>query len=184
MLIRRSSCEWLETWVGATYEAEVSNIILAWKDHAAAHLTNPLARSLASVVSKSGFDPSILAPVPSAPGAVRKRGFDHTANLAKATSKLLGWRTQRLLSHRGAATDQVGLTVDQRLHNAKGRYFAAIGVEPVILVDDVVTTGATLDEAANVLQNSGHQVVGAVCLAHTPKRINFDKTLPQTGRNY
>ncbi len=186
MLIRRPSCEWLETWVGATYEAEIARIILAWKDGVATQLTRPLARSLAVVICGSGFGPSTLVPVPSDPRAVRRRGFDHTASLAKAVSKLMGapWVTRKLLSHRGAAVDQVGLTWAQRLRNAEGRYLAAVGAEPVILVDDVVTTGATLDEAANMLCSSGHQVVGAVCLAHTPKRLNFGKTLPQSGRNY
>ncbi len=186
MPIRRPWCNWLDTWVGATYEAEIAKIILAWKDGAATHLTWPLAQLLSGVILRSGFAPSALVPVPSAPSAVRRRGFNHTASLAKAASKLMGapWRTQRLLSHRGPAGDQVGLTRAQRLRNAEGRYSAAIGSEPVILLDDVVTTGATLDEAANTLHSSGHQVVGAICLAHTPKRFNFGKTLPQSERTY
>ncbi len=175
MLIRRPGHAWPDTWVGATYEAEVARIILAWKDGAASHLTSTLAHSLACVVSKSGLPPSNLIPIPSAPGAVRRRGFEHTVNLAKATSRLLGaqWRTQKLLSHRGAASDQVGLTVAQRFRNAHGRYLAMTGGEAVILVDDVVTTGATLGEAARALRDSGHRVLGAVCLAHTPKQFKF-----------
>jgi predicted amidophosphoribosyltransferase len=77
---------------------------------------------------------------------------------------------QRLLLPARAVADQAGLTSAQRAAYLRGalRAVGAPGL-PVVVVDDVVTTGATLVEAARALGAQGHQVLGAAVVAATSR---------------
>lgn len=77
----------------------------------------------------------------------------------------------RLLRPARQGADQRGLGRDERVRNVAGTLRAAADArgQRVVLVDDVVTTGATLAEAIRVLRSAGAEVVGAVTLAATPR---------------
>jgi predicted amidophosphoribosyltransferase len=120
-----------------------------------------------------------LVPVPSQPAAIRDRGLDHTLTLARRTARelrrgsALGIRTDRILRATGRADDQAGLTAAARLANSAGKFTVAGRPDPhtaVILVDDVLTTGATLASAATTLRAAGIPVLGAAVVAATVRR--------------
>ncbi|MCH5671830.1 ComF family protein [Streptomyces gilvus] len=148
----------------ARYADEVRAVLLAHKERGALSLATPLGRALAGAV-RAGLretrndQPLLLVPVPSARRAVRARGHDPARRIALAAAGELRRggvpaRVVAVLRQRRAVADQAGLDSRQRLENLAG----ALGVVPgggrllrggrVVLVDDLMTTGASLAEAA------------------------------------
>ena len=109
--------------------------------------------------------------------AVREHGFDQAEQLAQSLSKLSGAEFETLLLRRRFVfeREQKHLTAAERLQNAgravrlskAGRQAA---LERVILIDDVVTTGATFSACADLLRHAGVQLVIGACLAVAVKK--------------
>jgi predicted amidophosphoribosyltransferase len=112
--------------------------------------------------------PSTLVPVPLHPSRARKRGYNQANLLADAIAGRTGLRTADCLERTGARGTQVGRTRAQRLAGISGgiRLKAGQPPEKPILVDDVITTGATLAACARVLPNGTR----AIAYARTPGR--------------
>lgn len=111
-------------------------------------------------------DIDALVPVPTASSRERERGYDHTWLIARQLSKMSKLRSSRLLTRLGQA-HQVGSTRQGRIKQMKGA-FRVVGVpnevhgKHLVLIDDVCTTGATLEEAARVLKKAGAKQVDAL----------------------
>lgn len=164
----------------APYREPVPEIIIAQKEHGRLDLARPLGRQLARAAHAAASDAAAvwLVPAPSARATVRRRGQDpvrRMARIAAAELRVLG-RTANVLAvlrHGRAVTDQVGLTHEQRARNLAGALAvrpaatARLALRPVILVDDVMTSGATLADAARAIRAAGGQPVGAAVLAAT-----------------
>lgn len=109
---------------------------------------------------------AILVPVPSSPANSKKRGFSHTALISKAIARQIpGIRTRELLRSQGKRLDQVGLSPKQRFENLTGAFRAQTRGfhtpnRPIVLVDDVITSGATMSEAIRCLRVCGLEVTG------------------------
>ncbi|MFJ9613352.1 ComF family protein [Streptomyces noursei] len=165
-------------WAGAPYADEVRAVLLAHKERGALRLAAPLGAVLAGAVRGvgGGGGPLLLVPVPSARKAVAGRGHDPVRRIALAASAELrrvgvGARVLAVLRQRRAMIDQAGLDARQRLVNVAGA-LEVPGVAgrlltgvPVVLVDDLVTTGATLAEAARAVRAVGGRVTGAAVVA-------------------
>ncbi|PJJ02313.1 putative amidophosphoribosyltransferase [Streptomyces sp. 2333.5] len=165
-------------WAGAPYADEVRAVLLAHKERGALPLAGPLGAVLAGAVRglRAGGGPLLLVPVPSARRAVAGRGHDPVRRMARAAAGELrrvgtGARVLAVLRQRRAVADQAGLSARQRLENVAGalevpgvarRLLAGL---PAVLVDDLVTTGATLAEAARAMAVAGGRVVGAAVVA-------------------
>ncbi|AZK94322.1 ComF family protein [Streptomyces tsukubensis] len=153
----------------APYADAVRAVLLAHKERGALGLARPLGIALAGAVRAavrsapaSRDRPLLLVPVPSARWAVRARGHDATRRTALAAARELR-RTGTaagvlpLLRQRRPVTDQTGLTAPERVANLAGALRAAEGAgrlltgATVVLVDDLMTTGASLTEAARAV---------------------------------
>lgn len=117
--------------------------------------------------------PPGLVPVviPSTRAAFRRRGYHPTAMLLRR-SRILSpplWRALRLTRQ---TRDQVGLTAGQRAGNREGSLVASprLRGRDCLIVDDIVTTGSTVREAARAVAAAGGRVVAAVAVARTPLR--------------
>ncbi|MGI8328824.1 ComF family protein [Actinomadura scrupuli] len=121
----------------------------------------------------------VLVPVPSARTAVRARGHDPALRITLAAVRSL--RARRLparcldvLAQTRVVADQTGLTAAGRLANLAGalsvRRPAAVRGRRLIVVDDVITTGATLAEAARALRAAGAEVPAVAVVAATRRR--------------
>lgn len=149
------------------YRPVLEHAIPRYKDDGALHLEPVLAARLARAVA--GLNPpegSVLVPVPSRPSAVRARGFDHGARLSATAAHQIGLTSRRLLRRKDRGKDQQGLGLSERRHNVAST-MRVVGrvAAPVVLVDDIVTTGASLQEAAKALASAGITVLGAAVIA-------------------
>ena len=153
-------------WATSSYDGPLREAILAHKEHGRLALARPLGEALArSVQAAAGDDlerASSSFPVPSRGSATRQRGHDPVLRMARVAAGRLrsDGRTASVLTllraSRGLA-DQAGLSGPARAANLHGAHRIRRGVRfpspetRIILVDDVVTTGASLAEAARAL---------------------------------
>jgi ComF family protein len=111
---------------------------------------------------------TFIVPVPTATGRVRRRGYDQARLLARALSRQTGLPYLDCLARHGQ-THQVGASREQRLRQLQDSFRAtnlqAIQRAPILLVDDVVTTGATFEAAADCLVAAGAGRILAVAFA-------------------
>ena len=162
-------------WALGDYEGALRSLVLAHKERGRAALSAPLGRALAGLVAARWEPgPVLVVPVPSARRAVRRRGRDAVramADEAAAALREAGWaaRCAPVLRQRRGVADQAGLGAAQRRANLAGalRVTGPVAGASVLLVDDVVTTGASLAEAGRALREAGAVLAGAVVLART-----------------
>src|SRR5690606_2401685 len=149
------------------YDGPVRPAVLAFKERGRAELAGPLGTALALAVAAvvAAAVPGtprqvLLVPVPSSAAALRARGRDHVRELTTAAVRELRAAglpaaQARLLRRRGRVRDSAELSAGQRRANLAGTFVLAPGAVvvdgPLVLVDDVVTSGATLTEAGAVL---------------------------------
>lgn len=145
------------------YGGVLRDAILAVKRGERACLT-PLAALLAPLVPEG----RVLVPVVTTRGRAAERGFDQARELASRVARERGGTCADVLRKRGAP--QHGRARGERLR-AEGRFRLRPGSAvpaTALLLDDVVTTGATLRDAAAALTAGGCHVAGALVLARTP----------------
>lgn len=115
----------------------------------------------------------VISFVPTATAHRRARGFDHAEHIAKYLASKRRWRYVRLLQ-RTAQTRQLGATREQRRKQLKGLYRPInehlIKGSHILLIDDVVTTGATIEECVKTLRKAGAHYIDAAVFARTMEK--------------
>lgn len=154
------------------YGGDLQRLVLAWKNGGMLHLVSRIAPALAPAVAQlaegAGIEQPVLVPVPSRRRARLRRGEDHTAELVRELERAGAGRALLLRAH--PTTSQEGQGARQRrtrrvqLDGGRARRTAGQGA-PVVIIDDVVTTGSTLRGMHEALTDAGHQVLGAVVIA-------------------
>lgn len=173
------------TWAVAAYAGPVRSAVVAHKEEGRLALGRPLgaalARSVRAAFAGTGHGtgiPVLLVPAPSRAAAVRARGHDPTVRMARSAAAQL--RRDGLdvavvpaLRVRAGMLDQAGLSACERAANLAGALRVSrsaaglVAGRHVVVVDDVVTTGATLAEAARALRAGGAEVAAAAVVAAT-----------------
>jgi ComF family protein len=152
------------------YDGVARAVLLALKEQGRSGLATPLAAPFAAAVTGSlaRTPDAVVAAVPSSRAARRRRGFEPVRLLASRA----GIRLAPLFLPARPHAVQKGLGVAERARNLEGVFQLArpVGGIRVLLLDDVVTSGATLAAAAACLRAGGAEVVGAAVLAATPRR--------------
>ncbi len=152
------------------------SLITQFKFHSALDLAPPLTRRLLDTFGRSAEPaPALLLPIPLSAARLRERGYNQAWELARRLARVLNCRADASLLLRVKDTPhQLALAPDQRAGNVR----TAFAIEPrrraelsgatVTLVDDVMTTGATVSEAARVLLQAGAARVHVWVVARTP----------------
>lgn len=140
------------------YREPVRYMVQALKFHRRHPFARLLGALLAATLSERGGLPERLIPVPLHPGRFRERGFNPSAEIARVIGRNLGITLEtRAVTRCRPTAPQVGLTAQERARNVR-RAFAVNGTfqaRHVAIVDDVMTTGASLDELAATLKRAG-----------------------------
>lgn len=145
--------------------------IVALKERGRADLAAPLGGALRTGLTRLitwGVVPTPLAlvPAPTRATSARRRGGDPVTRMARLAA-VPGTDVVAALRMRAFTKDSVGLSADARQRNVAGRIRLRRCVAgDVVVVDDIVTTGATASESVHVLQTSGARVLAVLAIAH------------------
>ena len=124
-----------------------------------------LARELATAVR-----PDIIIPMPLHPSRLKERGFNQASEIARIVAEQLGIPlATRICSRMRQTSPQAGLSVQERRRNMKGVFACgqSLAGKHVALLDDVMTTGASLDALARSVKNAGAARVDCWVIART-----------------
>lgn len=151
-------------WVASEYADTAKLLIHAYKFERA----KSASKIIAGVMSEHlPYLPAstVITYVPTATSRVRKRGYDHARLIALEIARLRGLRCQPILLRRGQSR-QVRSTRAERIAHAEDAYSLKNSKSiprSIVIVDDILTTGATLETAGRLLRKTGcKQVYGAV----------------------
>lgn len=171
-ILRDNQGNRLPVFSSADYSDVTRSIILAAKESSIKDadrlVTQALNFSLAKFLQCNFAN--LLVPIPSRAQATRTRGRDFLAEITQGVAKEFNIDSAALLRHRRKVRDQSGLSLGARRNNLAGAFVLdsgrgqPLGAE-LLLIDDLVTTGATLLEAARALRYAGFEVKGAVTAA-------------------
>jgi predicted amidophosphoribosyltransferase len=162
-------------WAPLAYEGTARDLVRALKFHGALPVAGLMAAHMAANLPldlRHGLHPSSggveVVPVPPHKGRLRRRGFDPAALLAAGVAARAGLPLSPCLRRADRGRRQVGAGRSTR--RSEGR-FAALATAPppraALLIDDVHTTGSTLDVCARALKAAGAEWVGAATYGRT-----------------
>lgn len=166
----------LQVVAASSYDGAVREALLGYKERGRRDLTAALGRLLAASVTAAehGLHDPVVIPMPSSSRAVRQRGGDHMLHLVRRTlpergvATALGSRAQR---------DAAELSATGRQRARRTAMYARRGTQQlvagrdVLLVDDIVTTGATLARAGEIVIALGARGVRAAVVAETERQV-------------
>lgn len=164
------------TFSTVAYDGEISTVVIKAKEErnrtAQDLLAQAITRSLISLREVIDVNQYLLVPIPSSKQAIKRRGESFLHPIlkrvieldcqSKTDNRMVG-QWAELLSYRKKVRDQATLTSFERHENLRSAFIVSRFLDcPVILVDDVVTTGATLKNAIDALRERKMTVLGAV----------------------
>jgi ComF family protein len=158
--------EWCASFSGPVREA-----LHALKYRGERRLAGTLGAALAARWARAGRGGDVLVPVPVHPARRRERGFDQAADLALACGRSAGLPVEPLVVRRARTVAQHSLGRTARSDNTAGAFAIRPGAEGrvrgrwIVLVDDIVTTGATLEGCAVALAPGSPLAVSAIAVA-------------------
>ncbi|MBQ8508596.1 MAG: ComF family protein [Clostridia bacterium] len=161
-------------------DSPVYKLLGGLKYHTTRRLTDFAAKELAAMlrqVMPANPACAVVTQIPRLPLSVQRYGCDHMKLVAVETAAMLGIPYQPLLERSGDALEQKRLSADKRMVNALNttrlskKYAGQLIGRTVILLDDLITTGASLHAAAELFIGAGAFQVIAATLAHTERRL-------------
>jgi len=161
-------------WITTNYDAVAQDLVKIYKFGHQRVAANSLSQLMvgtlfdfndSATIAKLNY---LIVPVPTATSRIRQRGFDHSALLARTIAQQLDAECVNSLARLGQ-TRQLGAKRPDRLKQPEGNYFVrlprSVKDRNILLIDDVVTTGATLKEVTKILRKAGAKRVDALVFA-------------------
>ena len=159
-------------WAAFAYEGPAGALVRALKFGGRAAVADAMAAQIAALAPPELLRGAVV-PVPVHPAHSRRRGINHAAALGRALARRAGLPFADCLVRSGDPRPQVGRGRQARIRGPAGSIAIRVGVDPpsaALLVDDVVTTGATLAACIGALRVAGCQQTTAVVYARTTAR--------------
>lgn len=158
------------------YSAPWAGLLVSLKFQGATALARPLAQLLADAVSPRAGQTSLIVPVPLSAQRLRERGYNQAWLLAQQAGHHLGIEARMDLLTRPQHTERLmSLSAEERQRQIRQAFDvtpqgeACLQGKDISIVDDVMTTGATINACANALLNAGARSVSAWVVARTPR---------------
>jgi len=166
------SCRpWLHAYaifVATNYEGIYEQLIREFKFNYKSQAAEPVAIMMGSVVTELPLD-TVVCPLPTAPSRIRQRGFDHTRLLAHEFVRRNRSFSKSVLLGRHTNVRQLGASRSQRLQQMEEEFYvkdpSRVAGKTILLLDDVMTTGASVAAATNKLKKAGAKRVYVVVFA-------------------
>ncbi len=156
---------------GADYRPPLPAAIKALKYRHTKVIAGDLVRYLLPPLERIAADSALLVPVPLHPDRQRKRGYNQSALLARLAATATGIPYREGLRRVRATPTQTGLRRAERFKNVAGAFAWSgpnLSAKTIVLIDDVITTGATLEAAGLACRDAGAAEVWGVALSHRP----------------
>ena len=152
-------------WIATEYNETAKQLIHRLKFERASAAADNIAESIDEALPVLPAD-IVVCHIPTAHRRIRVRGYDQSMLIATSLAKRRGWTVKSLLLRKGSSR-QVGSSRKERLHQLQNAFLAndSHSYQHVLLIDDVLTTGATVESAAKVIKKSGVKQVDAVVFA-------------------
>ena len=155
------------------YSPIASKVLLGAKESNLSAADNLLATAISHALTSfiKNYGGGDLVGIPSRRSATRKRGRNFMIEIAKSVAATQSTQSFDILQHTRSVRDQSQLDAQARTHNIAGAFCVSLkssksatlgNTQPLIIVDDLITTGATLAEAIRALRTAGFAVIGAV----------------------
>jgi len=153
-------------WTIFPYTGKYRKILAAYKFEKKLPLADYFAEKIAEVVKNEPLlKNAVIVPVPPRPWKVRTTGWDQVERLVKRLEKFLPNMTVSRCLKRGKSKVQKELNRNDRLNNLKGRILInGKAPDTALVIDDVITTGATIEVCSAVLKDNGTQKVYGLCV--------------------
>jgi len=151
------------------YAPPLSSIVLKLKYADEGLVAELMAPFMKRIIHGEQFD--LVVPVPLSKSRRRERGFNQAELLAKA----MGFGISQVITRIRKTSPQVDMTDTERRENQRGSFALAINNNSsikgkrVLVIDDIITSGATTNEIARILKKSGATYVAALAIARTSK---------------
>ena len=168
-LCRQCRVPYTRAWCVSTRQDHLQRLIGNYKFTNAKSAYTHLAGLLDGCLSDLPPD-TVIVPVPTANSHIRQRGYDHMLLVAKQLGKLRGLPITTSLQ-RATNTQQRSASARQRTENAKSAFICESKLDPkknYLIIDDVITTGATVKYAAIALQHAGAETVWVASISRQP----------------
>ena len=164
-IVRRGS---MVGFAATDYSDTAKLILRSFKELGESELASVLGSAMLPLLGCFSKSPALLVPIPSNAGSLRERGFNPAELLAREIAiRSNGLRWANVLQRTRQTADQSKLDPQARRLNQRDSMRARAGSSEVILIDDVITTGSTLNEARQVLEKAGYFVTGFITFAET-----------------
>lgn len=171
-LCRHCSCalpEYDKAYAPFFYEGLARKFVLDLKSRGREYIADYMAEYMYMYYSSLGIESDAVVNVPSTQKTLKRRGFDHTALIAEAFAARADIPFSPLLKRISHKKDQTELSYSERFASVRGAFGIAdaLGVadKTILLIDDVLTTGATASECAAVLKAAGAKRVNVLTFA-------------------
>ncbi len=155
--------------VRAVYTGPIRDSIHAFKYLNQTRLAGPLTDLLENTVRDQGWEVDLVTAVPMHESRLRERGYNQAALLARSLAERQGWPfVPEAIRRIRATASQVTLSASERKENVAGAFEASeqlVHARRVLIVDDVLTTGATLSACADALRAAGALMVFGAAVA-------------------
>ena len=157
-------------WAPLAYAGPARSAVTALKFRGAARTADAMAAQVCANAPPGWLEAATLVPAPLHPARRRKRGFNQAERLAAAIARRSALPVCDCLSRTGSRATQMGRSRSERLSGVDGAITATDAPATALVIDDVMTTGATLAACALALRAAGTRHIAAITYARTPGR--------------